>query len=143
MGTKQALTQCTVRNDPRLIAGVGAVVSHAAEHAGLVEVASNEFAAATEEACREAMASLNGSGGEATIELAVAQCPGRVEITIQPAVNGHTAHGLQGRTAVHAMQGVCQKLERKGVDRVLCENSPHTFRMKLIKYCVGPKVAGA
>jgi hypothetical protein len=140
MGTKEALTRCTVRNDPRLLAGVGAVVSHAAEHAGLVEAASNEFAAVAEEACRETMTRLNGSGGEVTMQLAVAQYPGRVEVTIQPGENGHGIRGLAGRTAVHAMQGVCQTLERKGVDR---ENLPHSFQMKLIKYCAGPKVAGA
>ena len=144
MGAKEALTHCTVRNDPRLIAGVGAVVSHAAEHAGLVEQASHEFAEVAEEACRETMASLNGSGNSGvTMQLAVAQYPGRVEVTIQPAENGNGPRGLHGRTAVHAIQGVCQTLERKGVDRVLYENLPHSFRMKLIKYCAGPKVVGA
>jgi hypothetical protein len=41
------------------------------------------------------------------------------------------------------VEGVCQTLQRKGVDRVLCESLPHSFRMKLIKYSAGPKSAAS
>jgi hypothetical protein len=141
MHTKGARTECTLRNDPRLIAGVGAVVSHAAGLAGLVEWDQTELATATEEACRETLATLNKIGKrDVVMQLAVAQFPGRVEVTIEPAGGGRGIRGLEGRAAVHAVEGVCQTLQRK-VDRVLCEPLPHSFRMKLIKYCSGPKTA--
>jgi hypothetical protein len=142
MHTKGARTECTLRNDPRLIAGVGAVVSHAAGLAGLVEWDQTEFAAATEEACRETLATLNKIGKrDVVMQLAVAQFPGRVEVTIEPASGNRGTRGLEGRAAVHAIEGVCQTLQRKGIDRVLCEALPHSFRMKLIKYCAGPNTA--
>jgi hypothetical protein len=131
--------ELTLRNDPRLIAGIGAVVSHAAGKAGLVEWDQTEFATVAELACRETLATLNRiDNGDHVVQLAVAEFPGRVEVTIEPL--GGT-RGLQGRAAIHAVEGVCHDLLRKGVDRVLCENLPKSFRMKLIKYCAGPKTA--
>jgi hypothetical protein len=139
MPTNGGRTQCTLRDDPRLIAGVGAVVSHAAGAAGMVEWDQTEFAAATEEACRETLASLNKIGQrDLVVQLAVLHVPGRVEVTIEPCAS-QGPRGLTGRAAVHAVEGVCQTLQRKGVDRVLCESLPHSFRMKLIKYSAGPK----
>jgi hypothetical protein len=133
-----------LRNDTRLIAGVGAVVSHAAGRAGLVEWDQTEFAAAAEEACRETLATLKKIGKpDFVVQLAVAHFPGRVEVTIEPAGGSRGTRGLEGRAAVHAVEGVCQTLERKGVDRVFCETLPHSFRMKLIKYCAGPKSAAS
>jgi hypothetical protein len=143
--TKGAHTHCILRNDPRLIAGVGAVVSHAAERAGLVQWDQTEFANAAEEACRETLASLAKVGmRQSDLQLLVDQFAGRVEITIEPATgNGHDTRALEGRAAVKAVEGVCRTLERKGVDRVLCETLPHSFRMKLIKYSAGPKSAAS
>jgi hypothetical protein len=142
MHIKGTHTACTLRNDPRLIAGVGAVISHAAERAGLLEWDQTQFVAATEEACRETLAALNKIGKhEFVVQLGVAQFPGRVEVTIEPTGSTHGTRGLEGRAAVHAIEGVCQTLQRKGVDRVLCEVLPHSFRMKLIKYSSGPKSA--
>ncbi len=141
MHTKGARVECTLRNDPRLIAGIGAVVSHAAGRAGLVEWDQNEFASVTEEACRETLTTLNRvEKGDHIVQLAVADYPGRVEVTIEPAAE-RGVRGLHGRAAIHAVEGVCRSLERKGVDRVLCENLPRSFRMRLIKYCTGPKRA--
>jgi ribosomal protein S5 len=139
---KGAHTECTLRNDRRLIAGVGAVVSHAAGRAGLAERDQTEFAAATEEACLETLATLSRIGhGEQKVQLEVADFPGRVEVTIEPVPAGRGPRVLQGRAAAHAVEGVCKTLERKGVDRVLCENLPRSFRMKLIKYRAAPKTA--
>jgi hypothetical protein len=141
MHTKGGRTECTLRNDPRLIAGVGAVVSYAASRAGLVEWDQTEFAALTEEACRETLLTLTRiSERDQAVQLAVSDYPGRVEVTIEPA-GGKGIRGLHGRAAVHAVEGVCRTLQRKNVDRVLCESLPHSFRMKLIKYCAGPKTA--
>jgi hypothetical protein len=142
---KGAHTHCILRNDPRLIAGVGAVISHAAERAGLVQWDQTEFANATEQACRETLASLAKIGiSGSRLQLAVEQYTGRVEVTIEPTAerNGVT-RSAEGRAAAHAVEGVCRTLERKGVDRVLCETLPHSFRMKLIKYSSGPKSAAS
>ncbi|MGH9575354.1 MAG: hypothetical protein ACRD40_17735 [Candidatus Acidiferrales bacterium] len=133
--------ECTLRNDPRLIAGVGAVVSHAAGRAGLIEWDQNEFASLAEAACRETLTTLNRvEKGDHIVQLAVADFPGRVEVTIEPAAEQGT-RSLHGSAAIHAVEGVCDSLQRKGVDRVLCENLPRSFRMRLIKYCTGPKTA--
>jgi len=142
MHTNGVRVECMLRNDPRLIAGVGAVVSHAAGRAGLVEWDQTEFATVTEQACRETLATLNRiDNGDHVVQLAVAEFPGRVEVTIEPSGGTREFRGLQGRAAIHAVEGVCHELQRKGVDRVLCENLPKSFRMKLIKYCAGPKTA--
>jgi hypothetical protein len=143
MHTKGAHTECILRNDPRLIAGVGAVVSHAAERAGLLD--QTEFAAAAVEACRETLAGLAKIGmRESPLQLAVEQYTGRVEVTIEPATaRGRNGAGFEGRAAANAVEGLCRTLERKGVDRVLCETLPHSFRMKLIKYSAGPKTAAS
>src|SRR5690348_6910392 len=91
MHTKGARVECTLRNDPRLIAGVGAVVSHAAGRAGLVEWDQNEFASLTEQACRETLTTLNRvEKGDHVVQLAVADYPGRVEVTIEPAAERGT-----------------------------------------------------
>lgn len=141
MHTKGARVQCTLRNDPRLIAGVGAVVSHAAGRAGLIEWDQNEFATVAEAACRETLTTLNRvEKGDHVVQLAVIEYSGRVEVTIEPAAE-RGARGLHGSAAIHAVEGVCHSLRSKGVDRVLCENLPRSFRMKLIKYCTGPKSA--
>lgn len=137
MSTKDSHTECTLRNDPRFIAGVGAVVSHAAVHAGLSEWEKSGFTSATEEACRETLAALKKLGNhDLTIQLAINHFQGRVEVTIEPSTaNRHGAQALEGRAAINAVQSVCQSLEHKGVDRAVCESLPHSFRMKLIKYC--------
>jgi len=141
MHTKGARVEVTLHNDPRLIAGVGAVVSHAAGRAGLVEWDQNEFANLAEQACRETLITLNRvEKGDHVVQLAVADFPGRVEVTIEPAAE-RGARSLHGTAVIHAVEGVCHSLQRKGVDRVLCENLPRSFRMKLIKYCAGPKTA--
>jgi hypothetical protein len=143
MNAKGAHTSLYLRNDPRLIAGVGAVISHAAEHAGLVQWDQTEFANATEHVCRETLASLAKTGiSGSDLQLVVDQYAGRVEVTIEPAAscNGNS-RGTEVRAAVNAVEGVCRTLERKGIDRVLCETLPHSFRMRLIKYNAGPKTA--
>ena len=139
---KGARVECTLRNDPRLIAGVGAVVSHAAGRAGFVEWDQAEFASAAEEACRETLATLNRvAKADHAVQLAVSEFPGRVEVTIQPAAGAGGMGAQQERAAMHAVQGVCHTLRHKSIDRVLCENLPRSFRMRLIKYCSGPKRA--
>jgi hypothetical protein len=144
MRTKGARTECLLRNDARLIAGIGAVVAHAAERAGLLEWDQTGFVAAAEEACRETLATLNKLGKrDLMVQLAVAHYPGRVEVTIEPAGGSRGTRGLEGRAAVHAVEGVCQTLERKGVDRVLCEALPHSFRVKLIKYSADRRSAAS
>ena len=143
MRTKGVRTECVLRNDPRLVAGVGAVVSYAAERAGMADLEKTEFVGVAEEACRETLGAINRIGHrDLTVQLAVSDFPGCVEVTIEPAAESHAIRALEGRNALQAVEGVCQTLRRKGVDRVLCESLPGSFRMKLIKYqAAGTKTA--
>lgn len=141
MHTKGVRVECALRNDPRLIAGVGAVVLHAAGRAGLGEWEQSEFAALTERACSETLATLNRvEKGDHAVQLAVADFPGRVEVTIEPASSGHV-RGLYRREALHEIEGVCHSLQRLSTDRVLCENLPRSFRVRLMKHSAGPQRA--
>jgi hypothetical protein len=135
MSIKDGHTECKLRNDPRCIAGVGAVVSYAAMQAGLGEWEKTGFTGAAEEACRETLSALEKLGKQDLLmQVGINHFPGRVEVTIEPSVNNNGTYALEGRAAVNAVQSVCQELERKGVDQAVCEPLPHSFRMKLIKY---------
>jgi hypothetical protein len=76
--------ECTLHDDPRLMVGITEIVGHAAERAGLSEKEQKDFKAAVVEACREAFLLAHRGGTSATIKLAAADLPGRVEVTIEP-----------------------------------------------------------
>jgi len=76
--------ECTLTNDARLIAGFGAIVSDAADRAGLAGEEQENFAAAVMEACREAFAQLKQQGlSDSALHITVAAFPGRVEAAIE------------------------------------------------------------
>lgn len=77
-------TECTLHNDPRLIAGAAALAAHVARHAGLSERAQEDLDEAVAEACRQAFR-LSGRARRAgaTIHLTVGSFPDRVEVAVE------------------------------------------------------------
>src|SRR5271170_6532220 len=76
--------ECTFDNDPRLIASLGPLVSHAAKRAGLPEKTQEDAAAAVVEASREMLNSANGRGsGASKTKLVVEEFSDRLEVTIE------------------------------------------------------------
>lgn len=55
MATKPIHTELLFPNDPRLVGAIASAVEHAAEQAGMSCEAQKQFAAAAEDACREAL----------------------------------------------------------------------------------------
>jgi hypothetical protein len=95
MPTDTRRTECTLDNDPRLMAGFGAMVSAGACRAGLAEGDQENFAAAVMECCREAFALIERKG---SLHIAIEHFPGRVEATIE----------YPGRAPAGARNSPCQ-----------------------------------
>jgi len=75
--------QCTLHNDPRLIAGASAVAAHVAQHGGLSERAQEDLAAAAIEACREVFRLRPNRGSLLTAQLIAASFPDHVEVRVE------------------------------------------------------------
>lgn len=119
--SRNARLECTLHNDPRLIAGVAALVAHVARRAGFSERAENDFSTAAVEACQKTFLQLASQAGPpGSIALAVADFSDRVEITIES-----SAKALS--------------LERSLVDRVERETRDGRSRVTLVKYCNSAK----
>ena len=120
-GAENARIASTLHNDRRLLAGVSAIVAHAARRAGLPEQAQAEFAAAAAEACREAFLSCESDGGSScAIQLVVADLSDRIEVTIE--------------SWARAGEEVAKRVKGEGVDRVDRETRDGRTRMTLVKY---------
>ena len=84
MPTKIHRTECTLDDDPRLIAGFSAIPSAGAAHAGLTGEDRETFTAAAIKSCQEAFAVMAREGrGGSGLRFAVAATEGRVEATIE------------------------------------------------------------
>jgi hypothetical protein len=115
--------ECTLGNDARLMASLGAVLTHAARRAGLPEVTQEDVAAAAFEALRETLSSANGKGsGASTTRLVVEEFSDRVEIAVDCSA-GATAEGTRKR------------LEGRFSDRVRCEGREGQVHITLLKPC--------
>lgn len=76
--------ECTLDDDPRLIAGFGAIASAGAWRARLAGEDQETFLAAAIECCREAFALIARDGSrDSALHIAVASFPGCVEATIE------------------------------------------------------------
>jgi hypothetical protein len=99
MPTDIRRTECTLDNDPRLMAGFGAMVSSGACRAGLAEGDRENFVATVMECCREAFALIEHEGSrESALHIAIEHFPGRVEATMEYA----------GRAPAGARNSPCQ-----------------------------------
>ena len=121
--------------DPRLAAAVGGAVSHVAERLGLDPRAQSEFAAAAEQACREALSAL--AGEKTILEVIVADFPDRIEVTVSrpgaaPAARRKTS-AAAGAKSLPA-EKPRSTAHRKGVDRIRYEARGGASRLTLIKF---------
>jgi len=123
-------TECTLHNDPRLIAGAAALASHVARRAGLSEPAQEDLDRAVAEACRQAF-ELSGRARRAgaTIHLAVVSFPDRVEVAVEYPEGKGAAAAKAVRSRAPAPSLPVDHIERSTHDG--------RCRMTLVKYCGG------
>jgi anti-sigma regulatory factor (Ser/Thr protein kinase) len=123
--------ECTLGNDSRLFASLGAVISHAAKRAGLPEHTQEELTHAAVEAAREISKAGNGTGsGTAATKLILDEFPDRLEFHIESAGGA-------------SMEEIRKRLEGKFGDRVRCEGRDGRARVTLIKPCGVAKLGSA
>jgi anti-sigma regulatory factor (Ser/Thr protein kinase) len=138
-----ARIECTLHNDPRLIAGVAAMVAHVARRAGLSERAGEDVSTAAAEACREAFLRCNRQGAPSSpIKLAIADFSDRVEVTIESSGGALPAAGppaLRKGAAAKAGKKIGKPLGGDLVDRVERETRDGRSRVTLVKYCHAAK----
>ena len=136
-------TELSLHNDPRLMAAVGAIVSHSAQRAGLTSEAQEGLAAAAMDACRETFPLLgNQASNNSALKVIVEDFHDRVEVTIEHAGEALPTAGLDsfcGGGSDSAMAGISNSLQDTRVDRVQYETQNGLSRMKLIKYSGGRK----
>ena len=139
MTIEHALTELTLHNDPRLIAAVEAVVSHAARRAGLSEGAERNLSAAAVDSCCEAFQLVsNHSGRESALRVAVADFADRVEVSIEywgRALSAASLGSISGGAPSRAVESLGDTQKSTAVDSAQCETREGLSRVTLIKYC--------
>lgn len=140
MSTDPSRTEFTVQDDPRLIAGVMAVVTFAAQRCGLSSGTQENLAEATADACRETFPLAHNNGNaDAALRVIVSDFPDRVEVAIEHSGESLPSAGLDtfvgGRAGSQAR--LSDALQKTSVDRVQYETRDGISRMTLIKYCEG------
>jgi len=142
MTTEPTHTELSLHDDPRLMAAVGAIVSHSAQRIGLSSEAQEGLAAAVMDACRETFPLLGDQDGNSSaLKIIVEDFHDRVEVTLEHAGEALPTAGLDSFCGGGggAMAGISNSLQDTRVDRVQYETQDGTSRMKLIKYCGGRK----
>jgi anti-sigma regulatory factor (Ser/Thr protein kinase) len=141
MSTDPSRTELTLQDDPRLIAGVAAVVLFAGQRCGLSSGAQEDLAAAAADACRETFPLANNNGNtDSALHLIVSDFPDRVEVAIEHSGESLPSAGLDTFCAgATAKAGLSAALQKTSVDRVLYETRNGVSRMTLIKYCEGKR----
>lgn len=132
-----ARTELTLTNDPRLIAAVGAVVSWAAERAGLSEEAEKDLDYAAAGACHRAFSFLASKARGNAIKVIVAVFPDRIEFTIEhpgevPQPQGTPLSSAGGNRTAGKFSA---PMDSAKVDHVECETLGGRSRTTLVKYC--------
>lgn len=122
-GARTTRVECTFDNDPRLIASLGPLISHAAKRAGLPEKTQEDAAAAVVEASREMLIPANGKGSDASkTKLVVEEFSDRLEVTIESSAGAKP-------------EGISKRLEGMVADRVRCDGREGRVRVTLLKSC--------
>jgi hypothetical protein len=140
MSTDPSRTELTLQDDPRLIAGVAAIVLFAGQRCGLSNDAQESLAAATTDACRETFPLVNTNGNSnSSLRVIISDFPDRVEIAIEHSGVSLPSAGLD--TFVGSGSGsqarLSDALQKTSVDRVQYESRAGVSRTTLIKYCEG------
>jgi hypothetical protein len=140
MGIDPTRTELTLHDDPRLMAGVVAIVSFAAHRCGLSSGAQEGLAAAAAEACRETFPLLNGNGSkDSSLKVIVSDFSDRVEVSIEHSGESLPSAGLDtfcdAASSAGSQTGLSGALQKTNVDRVQYETRDGVSRMTLIKYC--------
>jgi hypothetical protein len=140
MSTDPSRTELTLQDDPRLIAGVAAIVLFAGQRCGLSNDAQESLAAATTDACRETFPLVNTNGNSnSSLRVIISDFPDRVEIAIEHSGESLPSAGLD--TFVGSGSGsqarLSDALQKTSVDRVQYESRAGVSRTTLIKYCEG------
>jgi len=135
----------TVQDDPRLLAGVGAVISHVAMGAGLAVEAQEGLAAAVVDACRDTFPLVHHDNQKnGALQVIVEDFADRVEVTIEHSGETLPSAGLDsfcGGGSEGSAARISNSLQDTRVDRVQYETRDGRSRMKLTKYCTGRKAA--
>jgi len=113
-------TEARLERDTRLIAAVGAIVDHAAYHAGMGDVRRSSLARAAELMCRDVWPAPRD--GDPAMEVTCDQYGDRVEVAIQG-----------GGTPDAKVEAALEKF-RKQLDRVSTENRAGKLRITLVEY---------
>jgi hypothetical protein len=144
--TDPARTELKVDDDPRLLAAVGAIVSHSAQRAGLPQEAREGLAAAAVDACRETFPLIrNENSGNRELRMVVEDFPDRVQVTIEHSGEAVPTAGLDsfvGGSKAGVSDGISNSLQDTRVDRVQYDTHEGRSRMTLIKYRGGRKANG-
>jgi len=107
------------------MAGVGVVISHAAEQAALSEPASKDLLTAVQEACRRMFTALrDAKASDQTLRVASTNFPDRVEVTVESS----------GRISPEAVDEIRKTVAALNVDRAECEIIEGRLRVTLSKY---------
>jgi hypothetical protein len=118
--------ECALQDDSRLIAAVGAIVSHAAKRAGLSEQEQEEAGCGSIDACRKTFAMMRAHGQRRTsLQLVVEAFPDRIILTVEPS-------GESTLQASSASKDGPAKIS--GFDRVHYDTSNGRSRMILTRY---------
>lgn len=140
MSTEPSRTELTVQDDPRLIAGVAAIVSFAGQRCGLSSGAQEGLAAAAADACRETFSLVNTNGNaDSALRVIVSDFPDRVEVAIEHSGESLPSAGLDtfAGGGSGSQTRLSEALQRTSVDRVQYETRGGVSRTTLIKYCEG------
>jgi hypothetical protein len=143
MTTDPARTECTLDSDPRLIAAVGAVILHAAWHAGFPDPEQEKLAAALVQTCRELFPARDAKQESYSVNKLVTQdFPDRVEVTIESSGEAPPAAGTSVPTngaASKASERIRKSLPRGLAGRVSSEMRDGCLRLTLLKQAGGAK----
>jgi hypothetical protein len=123
--------ECAVQNDSRLLAGIAAIVAHAARSVGISDGGQGALAREALAACRDAFAALPTSRRDPAIGLIVDRFPDRIEVVVEHTESGHPDSGPD-RTSPSPGGGLRHP---GGADHVQRVSVGGRARVKFIKYC--------
>lgn len=137
-----ARIECKFDDDPRLIAGATTIVAHIARRAGLADGAAREITTAAVDACEATVQSVREtSDSRKTIQLAAAEFPDHIEVTIG-VMPGASNAGRPPRSLElpsDSADKIRQRLKSEAVDGINVEVLDGTPRVTLVKNCGAAK----